>query len=603
MFPLLAARWLAGALLLAVWAWPGWVRADEASAARAALELHDKQRVPELRRYGVWLLGPSGDADSALRELLSRERTAAVQPAAFDATAPLRLSPGQSLWGWVRIDFAPDAPSAAWRLRFENPTLDFMALYATEDGRFWQRSLAGDRATSHPARPPVFSAFPAVDSPLPGLQQGWLLEIRHDTGALAGALALVNTDTLANEQITSGLIIGVLSGAALILCVLAAVEAFKLRSSAMALGSVFYLGVAAALAVHMGAVNLLEHWTSASLAHGARYVQPLLLMLVWTALYQLMLHTRDRALRLHWLLLAWGGVLWLEMAGLSWQGFAGRAPALLMQISLAVTVLLNVGACLWLHRRYGDRLALGAAVALLWASLGASITSGALTGWFRAGAWAWYAYPLTVLTAAVGLFLLQGRAERRHVAARLQARLLASVDPLTGLRNEVAAVRSFAHMMRRNLHFNQVSGLVVIRLLNDAEFRRDGGHRLARSALVTLAARLSQAVRPVDVLAVADSGDFVVLCEGPLSAVDLELQATRLLAAALRERIGGIPPRLRLAVALVPPGKDSFGPWLLAATQALDALGREPSPRAIVWFEAPVDGEMDSTGYSELTTA
>jgi GGDEF domain-containing protein len=475
-------------------------------------------------------------------------------------------------------------------------------LYATEDGRSWQRSLAGDRAAGKPSLSPALSAFPEVDSRLPGLRQGWLIEIRHDTGALAGALALVDVDTVASEQIISGLIIGVLSGAALILCALAAVDAFKLRSGAMALGSVFYLGVVASLAVHMGAVNLLERWTPAALAHGARYVAPLLLMLVWTGLYQFMLRTPDRAPRMHRLLLAWGGVLLLEAAGLAWQGFMGRAPILVLQISLTITVLVNAGVCLWLHRRYGDRLALGAAVAVVWAFIGSIITSGTLSGWFPGGAWAWYAYPVAVLMAAVGLFLLQDRAERRQGVARLRARQLASFDALTGLPNEISAAQTFARMMMRNLHFNQVSGLAVMRVLNEPEFRRDGGHRLARFALVTLAARLSQAVRPVDVLVASDSGDFVLLCEGPLSAAELKLQATRLLSAALREPIGGITPRLCLALALVSPGRDALGPWLDAATQALDTLGLEPGSRAIVWFDAPGDGEMSSTGYSELAT-
>jgi GGDEF domain-containing protein len=587
--------------LLAVWAWPGWVRADEAPAARAAFELHDGQRVSELRQHGVWWLGPSGNTDAALRELLALEHTPAAQRPPFDAAAPLRLKPGQSLWGWVRIDFAPDAPSAAWRLRFENPTLDFLALYATEDSRSWQRSLAGDRAAGELSLSPTLSAFPEVDSRLPGLRQGWLIEIRHNTGALAGALALVDVDTVASEQIISGLVIGVLSGAALILCALAAVDAFKLRSGAMALGSVFYLGVAASLAVHMGAVNLLELWTPAALAHGARYVAPLMLMLVWTGLYQLMLRTRERAPGLHRLLLAWGGVLLLVTVGLVWQGFMGREPILVLQASLTITVLVNLGGCLWLHRRYGDQLALGAAAAMVWAFLGSLITSGTLSGWFPGGAWAWYAYPVAVLTAAIGLFLLQDRAERRQDAARLRARQLASTDALTGLPNEVSVARSFAGMMMRNRHFNQVSGLAVIRVLNEPEFRRDGGHRLARFALVNLAARLSQAVRPVDVLATSDSGDYVLLCEGPMSAEELKLQATRCLSAALREPIGGITPRLGLALALVPPGRDALGPWLDAATQALDAL--EPGSRAIVWFDAPGDGEISSTGYSALATA
>ena len=52
----------------------------------------------------------------------------------------------------------------------------------------------------------------------------------------------------------------------------------------------------------------------------------------------------------------------------------------------------------------------------------------------------------------------------------------------------------------------------------------------------------------------------------------------------------------------VPPGRDALGPWVDAATQALDMLGLEPGSRAIVWFDAPGDGEISSTGYSELAT-
>ena len=77
----------------------------------------------------------------------------------------------------------------------------------------------------------------------------------------------------------------------------------------------------------------------------------------------------------------------------------------------------------------------------------------------------------------------------------------------------------------------------------------------------------------------------------------------RWLSAALREPIGGITPRLGLALTLVTPGRDAFGPWLDAATQALDTLGMERGSRAIVWFDVPGEGEMDSTGYSELVTA
>lgn len=600
-----AARWLLGMLLLALWAWPACVRAGEAGeafVARAAFELHDGQRVSELRRYGVWALGPRGDAEVALRELQSLERTPAAQRPSFDATAPLRLATGQSLWGWVRIDFAADAPSAAWRLRLENPTLDFLALYAT-DGRTWQRSLAGDRAAGKPDLAPTLSAFPEVQSRLPGLGQGWLIEIRHDTGALAGALALVDVDTVANEQLISGLLIGVLMGVALILCALAAVDAFKLRSAAMALGSAFYLGVAASLSVHLGAVNLLDHWTPTTFAHGARYVAPLMLMLLWTGLYQLMLRTRDRAPRLHGLLLAWGGVVLFAVGGLAWQGFIGFVPVLVLQISLTLTALLNAAVCLWLYRRYGDRLALGAALALGWAFVGSLITSGTLSGWFPGGVWAWYAYPVSVLTAAVGLFLLQDAAQRRHDAARLRARQMADVDPVTGLRNEFSVQRHFARLMARNVHFNHFAGIAFARLLNEDRFRgAGGGYRLVQQARVTLAARLSGAIRTVDVLAALDSGDFVVLCEGPITKAELTAQATRWLSAALREPIDGITPRLGLALALAPPGRDALGPWVDAAARALDTMALEPSSRAIVWFDAPGDGEMSSTGYSELAT-
>ena len=220
---------------------------------------------------GVWRLGPSGDADAALRELLTSSAPASATPA---VRCPQRrcCAQRQSLW--------TGCASTSRRMRprqrggySENPTLDSRLVCRRMAAPQAAQYLAGDRAAGKPSPPPTLSAFPRWTAACRACGKGWLIEIRHDTGALAGALSLIDAWTRwPTSRSSPALTHRVATGVALILC---ALTWRSMRSSCAARGdgaeSVFtYLGVAASVAVHMGAVNLLDRWTpTAALAHNA----------------------------------------------------------------------------------------------------------------------------------------------------------------------------------------------------------------------------------------------------------------------------------------------------------------------------------------------
>lgn len=164
------------------------------------------------------------------------------------------------------------------------------------------------------------------------------------------------------------------------------------------------------------------------------------------------------------------------------------------------------------------------------------------------------------LRARLRSTLRRRRAARRALEIRSAAVALATTDPLTGLPNRRAAERRLEELAKDARRTGKAHGLIILdvdyfKSINDTQ-----GHDSGDEVLRTIAARLSRAIRPSDLLARWGGEEFVVAVRSPAGLHGLHAIAERLRRAMAETPItlvSGIqlPITISAGAALLSPGR------------------------------------------------
>lgn len=535
------------------------VAAQPDPAAAPDLRITAASTTQDLRRVGHWWLAPAGvGPDTALAR-------AGARPLDHPAAQALRVDARDSVWAHVRLHFeAPVVPSQ-WRIQIPLPTLDLARIHTRSPGGTWQTSETGDHVTRGPRA--IAYLTPALDLPASGAELEILLELHHPSGALSVPVNLASVDEVAALRTERALVAGALLGLTGLMGLLSLVEAVRTRSRLFGAFAAFLATAMLAVLVHTGVASIyfLGNWPMS--AHWARFVVPALLQAAWTAITLLVLGFEERRSALRRAGNAWALFVALFGLALPWAGDARAIDTL--QATLGLTLLINIGLCaagLYLKRQHAGI----ALAALLVAGAGAGVTTLQLSGVMRFGPAIWDAFPSGVVIGAGLLFavMIQRQSELLQAAARSGA--LASHDPLTGLPNEAALRYSFNRTLRRVQFHRTRALLVVVVVENLDEIAKEAGRAGPNETLVRLSARLRATLRPFDLLAKLENDRFAALVEGPVSAQQAQNLATRMLATALRMQVGGVTPRLVLAMTDVGSPGDQLEPYLEVCLRMID---------------------------------
>lgn len=521
-----------------------------------------------LRHHGRWTHAPADDRDVAERLLTGPAMTALGGQ-----------GQGEALWGHLLVAFEGGAHPSDWFVRIPFPSLDVVRLYTRAGpGQPWVLSQAGDRVS---AQAHDFTSLdPLVQSRVQTPVQEWLLEIRHHGQAASLPVLLVPVDTVLQTSLVRALAAGGLLGLSGLLVVLALVHALRHRSGARLVATGYYLTVTAALAVHLGVGSTLLWGRWPALSHWSRFAVLTLLMAAWTGMNALVLDLRARAPRLARAVAIWCGLLLVLGFGLPLLGSHDRAAVWLLRAGLYSGFTVTLGLTLWLLR-LGYRDAWPALAAVLTVFGTAMVTAGYNQGWLPLGPGAWYVYPAGLLAGAVSLFVLHERQAAASAVAQARAEALTRHDALTGLPNQASAAYSYARMARRMAFFRAGAVCARVRLLNPQDFVAEGGRKLLDECLVHLSARLRLTLRPIDLLARLDDGDFIILLEGRQTPDSARDAATRWVASALRTPVRGVTPRLLVAMTDFGAPEDQLD-HALETIDALLVAGRADRPERLI---------------------
>ena len=135
------------------------------------------------------------------------------------------------------------------------------------------------------------------------------------------------------------------------------------------------------------------------------------------------------------------------------------------------------------------------------------------------------------LANVAAAYLLNAQARSDLQASADRAREAALHDPLTGLPNRILLLERIAHASALERRSQRTSALLFIDLDRFKEINDTYGHQVGDEALIAIAARLPQVLRPGDTLARVYGDEFAVFCEDLADASEAEPILARVQAA------------------------------------------------------------------------
>lgn len=476
----------------------------------------------DLRQRAVFWI--ADDADPANPADLSPQPTKAA-PA-----GTLSLRAGEALWG--RALLRATGEETAWFLRVASPTVDQVTVFTSRDGIQWRRADAGDQVPMSRqqlrAPMPLFS-LPAQFPDDNTAPLHLLVRIRH-VGAFSAPVEILDQDTLMRQRYSAALLFGAYFGLAALLASAAAARGVRTRSLALMSFAGFVVFVSVAMAAHLGLAGLylwpdLPEWNNWSkfvllgVAGGA-----FLIALSFSMSLSKLQPRFSRGMLLSGALVSAVSIAlpWLEPLGPS-DGLTG-AFALVSGSAIAAVFVA------W---RRGDPLARPLSMAVLISFVGALATWAQARGIVLSNPLMWLALPMS-LPVAAGFWYrgLIAHAQRLD-ESRIRETALKMQDPLTGLSNAKALEHKIVRMVGRCTEFRHSAGFIVVKFLNGRDISEEHGRAVIEEALVKVAASLRRVLRTVDMAARMGSYTYVCAIEGPTTDQQLQVLATRIVAAGL----------------------------------------------------------------------
>jgi diguanylate cyclase (GGDEF)-like protein len=501
------------ALLLACLAGP--------TTAAPTLQLADESSSAELLPALEFLLDTEGG--------LSLDQVAGEAAAKFaPALANTRYRSGNGSL-WLRFSVIVEKPELRWRLTVPLPGLDKATLYFRDGNGQWLRQQAGDTRPmsewTQPGRYPIFSLSREAGKPVT-----YYLQIQHPRIPFSAMPRILSDVNLVNGNQAEHMLLGIYFGLAVLVVLLALVNAVLYRDGGFGSYAV-YIGVfAAAQAAFTGVAGLYlwPAWIDANRA-------TMLLLPLSAASAMWFVRTVAMPARFFPLLdrLILALILVLPLAGL----IDASAPApwsYTMMNSLIGSSMLVMLATVGLALRAGDINTRWLAAGFLPVLLSALFPLLRNFNLIASGYLSDYALLLgSVIEVPILFYGLHSRvAQRRDLSARASG--LGSHDPLTGLDSNAAFLGKLGQSMATAERYRLPFAVLVINLANHSSLKHTHGRETADRAIVIAASRIRNAVQPSDALARVGETEFALLLEGPIDAAAATAVATRVVATGLR---------------------------------------------------------------------
>ncbi|WP_305714612.1 7TM diverse intracellular signaling domain-containing protein [Hydrogenophaga sp.] len=457
---------------------------------------------------------------------------------------------------WVRFDAWVKDTSAHWEVELTQSGIDRISLYEQRADGSWQAQHAGDsipvRDWASPDRYPVFALDTRADTPVT-----YWVRIQHTRVPFSGELFVHRHSHLREQRMTQQFLLGAYFGMALLLTVVAVVNALVFREVSFAAYAIYtsVLGLALAASLGVGGQFLWPH--SARWNGMAEFVLLPLVAVVGLLFVRHVVQAQRIGRWLDRLSLTLAGVLMVLTA---WDLLRPSSVTLQAITTAGALTMVLVYAMLWTAWRTGERwvhwIALGILPVLMAGTLPILRNLGLMSSGFLSQ------YGMVIAAAIEAPLLIYGLLQRSSMQHEAQTRAneLALTEPLTGLTNRHNGMLRLHDSLVRAQRYRHSMGLLLIDLDNHAWFEQEHGREVADRALVLTGSLLRSVARDVDTAARVDNRSFTLLMEGPVRAAQVVAAATSIVAGGLRpsdQLPVGATLRFKVVLALLPAeGQD-----------------------------------------------
>lgn len=487
---------------------------------------------------------------------------------------------------WLRFDAQFNDPAVRWQLEMPQAGVDLATLYYRDAQGRWVVQRAGDSlplsAWPQAGRYPVFSL-----SDTPHQATRYFLRIEHARVPFSATPRITSDTRMVIQHEREQFFLGAYFGLALLVVLVAGVNAVAFRDSGFGSYAVYVLLLAASQAAFTGVATQYLWPAHPEFNNAGVFFLPLIAAAAGMAFVRVVTAPRQYAPALDRFVLAL--VALLVSAGLidvlypTAEGFAVTNTLLTSTLGtitfiIALSVLEGDRDARWLA--FGFLPVLVAALFPLLRNFNL-LPSSFLTE---------FALILgSALEMPIMFYGLQRRLSQRR-EAQTRTRALSQTDPLTGVTHARILLLRLQGALVRARRYRHESGLMLANLSNHGALQREHGREVADRALVLAASRLRAVLRDVDTVARLGDHQFALLIEGPVAQQEVQDIATHAVARGLRDS-DILPPgahlKFHIAATMLPVGPLT-AEQLLVRLQA-EVRQMEPDTRKAIRMVHPGD--------------
>ncbi|MDO9357623.1 MAG: 7TM diverse intracellular signaling domain-containing protein [Polaromonas sp.] len=431
---------------------------------------------------------------------------------------------------WLRFDAVIQDPRYHWKLELPMSGVDKATLFYRDSLGRWVAQQAGDTlpisAWPLPGRVPALSL-----SPEQGQVIRYYLRIEHARVPFSAIPRAVGDTQLTTTRQLDHFLLGAYFGLALLVTLLAAINAIAYRDMGFATYALYIATFAGAQGSFTGIAGLYWWPEIPVLNNLSVFLLPLTAASAAMWFVRTVTTPRRFSRALDWFLLAMmfllPGIALFDAAFPTLESFG--LINILVSAGIAA-LLMVVGVSLFEGDRHARWLALGFLPIILATLFPLMRNFGVLPSGFLTE----NALILGSAIEAPILFygLLRRVTQRRESETR--AITLRTTDPLTGLESTKALLGKLRQAFSTAERYQQPCALLLINLSNLGALQQQHGRETGDRAMVMAASRIRAASQTTDTVARVGDSHFALLMEGPMSSDSVNDVATKILASGLR---------------------------------------------------------------------